>query len=148
MSYTPTTWSTGDTITASAMNKIENGIANASGGQIPLLVVSRSGGTSYSLSLFMWGIAKYENGAYTLCDYAYTPIQYVPGGNYTSMVYTAPYPIPISDDLFLVVYQFGSTYDILSQSGINTTPITVTNNGVSYSAYIVTGDYYLSIYCD
>lgn len=29
MSYTPTTWSTGDTITASAMNKIENGIANA-----------------------------------------------------------------------------------------------------------------------
>ena len=28
--YTPTTWTTGDTITASAMNKIENGIANAS----------------------------------------------------------------------------------------------------------------------
>ena len=34
MSYTPTTWSTGDTITASAMNKIENGIANASGALI------------------------------------------------------------------------------------------------------------------
>lgn len=31
MSYSPTTWSTGDTITASAMNKIENGIANAGG---------------------------------------------------------------------------------------------------------------------
>ena len=31
MSYTPTTWATGDTITASAMNKIENGIANAGG---------------------------------------------------------------------------------------------------------------------
>lgn len=29
MSYTPTTWTTGDTITASAMNKIENGIAGA-----------------------------------------------------------------------------------------------------------------------
>ena len=29
MSYTPTTWTTGDTITATAMNKIENGIANA-----------------------------------------------------------------------------------------------------------------------
>ena len=29
MSYTPTTWQTGDTITATAMNKIENGIANA-----------------------------------------------------------------------------------------------------------------------
>lgn len=34
MSYTPTTWATGDTITASAMNKIENGIANAGGGGV------------------------------------------------------------------------------------------------------------------
>ena len=33
MSYTPTSWSTGDTITAAAMNKIENGIANAGGGK-------------------------------------------------------------------------------------------------------------------
>ena len=32
MSYTPTSWSTGDTITAAAMNKIENGIANAGSG--------------------------------------------------------------------------------------------------------------------
>lgn len=32
MSYTPTTWTTGDTITATAMNKIENGIANAGSG--------------------------------------------------------------------------------------------------------------------
>lgn len=32
MSYTPTNWNTGDTITAAAMNKIENGIANAGGG--------------------------------------------------------------------------------------------------------------------
>lgn len=29
MSYTPTNWNTGDTITASALNKIEQGIANA-----------------------------------------------------------------------------------------------------------------------
>lgn len=33
MSYTPTNWNTGDTITAAAMNKIENGIANAGGGK-------------------------------------------------------------------------------------------------------------------
>lgn len=32
MAYTPTNWTTGDTITATAMNKIENGIANAGGG--------------------------------------------------------------------------------------------------------------------
>ena len=29
MAYTPTTWVTGDTVTATKMNKIENGIANA-----------------------------------------------------------------------------------------------------------------------
>lgn len=34
MAYTPTTWATGDTITASAMNKIENGIASAGGALI------------------------------------------------------------------------------------------------------------------
>ena len=43
MSYTPTNWVTGDTITASAMNKIENGIANA-GSTTPLVVtVTESG---------------------------------------------------------------------------------------------------------
>lgn len=34
MSYTPTTWTTGDTITASAMNKIEQGIANGGSGAL------------------------------------------------------------------------------------------------------------------
>jgi len=34
MGYTPTTWTTGDTVTASALNKIENGIANAGSGSL------------------------------------------------------------------------------------------------------------------
>lgn len=43
MSYTPTTWQTGDTITAAGLNKIEQGIANA-GSAIPLVVtVTESG---------------------------------------------------------------------------------------------------------
>lgn len=40
MSYTPTNWNTGDTITASALNKIENGIANAGGAMICNLAYS------------------------------------------------------------------------------------------------------------
>ena len=32
MSYTPTTWTTGDTITATKLNKIEQGIADSGGG--------------------------------------------------------------------------------------------------------------------
>ena len=38
MSYTPTTWANGDTITAEKMNKIEGGIANASAGAGGLVV--------------------------------------------------------------------------------------------------------------
>ena len=34
MAYTPTNWVTGDTVTATKMNKIENGIANAGGALI------------------------------------------------------------------------------------------------------------------
>lgn len=34
MAYTPTTWTTGDTITASALNKIEQGIADGGGGAV------------------------------------------------------------------------------------------------------------------
>ena len=37
MAYTPTTWVTGDKITANALNKIENGIAN--GGGYDLVIV-------------------------------------------------------------------------------------------------------------
>lgn len=38
MSYTPTTWTTGDTITATALNKIEQGIADAGGGGYDLVI--------------------------------------------------------------------------------------------------------------
>lgn len=34
MGYTPTTWNTGDTITASALNKMEQGIADGGGGAV------------------------------------------------------------------------------------------------------------------
>lgn len=43
MSYTPTNWTTGDTITASAMNKIENGIANAGGYDLVILADMSNG---------------------------------------------------------------------------------------------------------
>ena len=43
MAYTPTTWTTGDTITASAMNKIENGIANAGSGDIFFNIADEDG---------------------------------------------------------------------------------------------------------
>lgn len=38
MSYTPKTWTTGETVTASGLNHIEQGIANA-GGVCPLVLI-------------------------------------------------------------------------------------------------------------
>ena len=45
MSYTPTTWSSGDTITAAKLNKLEQGVANAGsgGGGSEALIVTVSG---------------------------------------------------------------------------------------------------------
>ena len=43
MSYTPTVWASGDTVTATKMNKIENGIAGAGGGGLMVTVTESSG---------------------------------------------------------------------------------------------------------
>ena len=60
MGYTPTTWATGDTVTASALNKIENGIANA-GSVASVTVDFRNGGMSGSVFCFI-GYAKFVTG--------------------------------------------------------------------------------------
>lgn len=49
MAYTPTTWVTGDTVTATKMNKIENGIANA-GGEYDFDVVIGASDTNFTSS--------------------------------------------------------------------------------------------------
>ena len=43
MSYTPTTWATGDVITATKLNNMEQGIASAGGGGPIVVDVSESG---------------------------------------------------------------------------------------------------------
>ena len=43
MSYTPTNWTTGDTITAAKLNKMEQGIANAGGGEFAVVELSATG---------------------------------------------------------------------------------------------------------
>lgn len=59
MAYTPTTWTTGDTITATAMNKIENGIAGAGGGY-PYIHVTSAGFSNY-VTLGYFAIGKYDS---------------------------------------------------------------------------------------
>lgn len=43
MAYTPTNWVTGDTVTATKMNKLEQGVANAGGGDILFDIANEDG---------------------------------------------------------------------------------------------------------
>lgn len=64
MAYTPTNWVTGDTVTATKMNKIENGIANAGGGisvDVKVWLVDSSG-TLYAEGDFASALAKASQG--------------------------------------------------------------------------------------
>ena len=70
MSYTPTSWSTGDTITAAAMNKIENGIANA-GGASPVVVTMSGSAASITSDLTFNEIATaFNSGAPVIVDFS------------------------------------------------------------------------------
>lgn len=54
MSYTPTTWTTGDTITATKLNKMEQGIANSGGCAIVELSA-----TAYASATQLYGYIVY-----------------------------------------------------------------------------------------
>ena len=62
MSYTPTTWQTGDTITATKLNKIENGIANAGGGFDAFIYKERGTGNWQIIGDFNSALAKVQSG--------------------------------------------------------------------------------------
>lgn len=66
MAYTPTTWTTGDTITATAMNKIENGIAGAGNN-----VIVQFSATGYStvtnyFGYIVYGIYNAQNSSWVI----------------------------------------------------------------------------------
>lgn len=60
MAYTPTTWVTGDDVTATKLNKIENGIANAN--SVATVRLSASGYNSGSKNFGYIAYAYFENG--------------------------------------------------------------------------------------
>lgn len=88
MSYTPTTWTTGDTITATALNKIENGIAGAGG---VLICNSSFDGEDYILDKTVQEI--YDAllaGTPAYIKFQYGTLGASGTGDYTSTLYLAP----------------------------------------------------------
>ena len=90
MSYSPTTWSTGDTITASAMNKIENGIANA-GGALICTVAYNDDLNAMALNKTVQEIYDATiSGTPVYAKYTYGTLGASGTGTYTSSTYLAP----------------------------------------------------------
>lgn len=106
MSYTPTTWTTGDTVTATALNKIENGIASA--GSVATVVVDfNNGGITGSVGALV-GYAKYLDNydRYSI----ESPLQDYYSATPTGRFYI-PVPLPATTDDYRAYIFFGYPID-------------------------------------
>lgn len=62
MAYTPTTWETGDTITATALNKLETGVSDMSSGYMPYTWQTGDTITAARLNALEQGVAAGGGG--------------------------------------------------------------------------------------
>lgn len=98
MSYTPTQWSTGDTITAEKLNKLENGIANSGGS----LIVNITQDDGLVMDKTFGDIWDAFTGGSTI------RFQYIDGGVGYSLVYLSGI-VSDSPDYIIRLYYIEST---------------------------------------
>lgn len=103
MSYTPTSWTTGDTITASALNKIEQGIADAGGGGA---VIITDNGTALDKT-YAEIYALVESG--TPCYISYTAGKASGGLDETYTYKVVLFPV-------VLVYKYNNDYRVMAVS--------------------------------
>ena len=121
MAYTPTTWVTGDKVTATKLNKIEQGIANAGGGgtQIAVIKTDASGFSVASRTFASIAYAVYESGTWKL----------VSGDDYRTLIfgYDKPnyfYLATISDEVRAYIIEIMAD-SVVTTGGINSTAETL-----------------------
>lgn len=151
MSYTPTTWTTGDTITASALNKIENGISNA--GSVLICNSTYDGENDiYVLDKTVQEIYDaMRGGTPVYIKYQYGEI----GQHYVDLLYFAPvtkiYNYNYTNNIRICAtkgsssyntiggksYSFTPTIMIFSATGLNDYPQFYTSITVPYN-YVIT----------
>lgn len=142
MAYTPTTWVTGDTVTATKLNKLEQGVANAGGGGGGNLFYEVTT-TNFPVSTnIVGGFAYLKKSGNTyafanmISSFSEATAIY---GNQTACWFTNV-SVPTLENYYLA-YQAGSGVELTAFSGgIESTPVTV--NGLNF--YIVTGDFSIS----
>ena len=108
MSYTPTSWTTGDTITATKLNKLENGVANA-GSVATVCVNFNDGGMTGSVAVFV-GYAQYTNNLYSIESPIFEHYSTVPCARFY-----IPVPLPPTGDDFKAYIFFNYYTDNLAE---------------------------------
>lgn len=147
MSYSPTTWSTGDTITASAMNKIENGIANA--GSVATVIVNFNDGGLVGSVACIVAYAQYIS-VRDIYSIESNMVDYYGVAPYQGRLYI-PVCVPSSTDDFKAYIFFNDAIDSMSgytvTGNISATKITgnvrassTTWHSTPYYGFEVTGD--------
>lgn len=142
MAYTPTTWTTGDTITASALNKIEQGIADGGGGggKNPFYGVTTTNFPAGSNIVAFWTYAHKNGNTYESVGVGSFPSDIVMLGNGTGFAFSWT-PIPTLEDYYLTLTPASGVSVTSSSGGISGTPIEL--NGLN--AYIVTDDFTITL---
>lgn len=128
MSYTPTTWSTGDTITASALNKIEQGIAGSGG--YDLVIASNIPVIEGQQTISNWSIIE---GSIETCEEKLENGQPI---NAMAIVWDQQWSTDPPNDIryYLPLIEYYGPYSILSFGGIfnNTSPSGTFSNSPCY----------------
>lgn len=145
MAYTKQTWTTGDTVTASKMNHIEDGIENAGGGGggVTFFEITTTNYPNSNNIVGYFCIAKNTGGTYTQMGFtgSINTAEFV-YGNGTFADFT-PLPVPGLDD-YVLAFLAGSGTTITSASGgfdMSTTSIA----GAGINWHIISGPFTITL---
>lgn len=139
MAYTPTTWVTGDTITATKLNKLEQGVANAGGGNggTVFYEVTTTNFPSSSNAIGWFAYIKKSGNAYSPANMLSSialPITVY--GNQTGCWFSEV-SIPTLEDYYLGFSLASGVTLTASTGGLSSTPIATPAGNI----YLVTGDF-------
>lgn len=144
MSYTPTVWANGDTITAAKLNKIEQGIGNI--GQTPIVKVNTNNVAATVFVRFAYGSYNAQEDYYELVKVVNPGATSAPDGFAMSFIpdtgnntyYFNSLPVPTNGlSLLFIENTYASTF---SYSGDIGSSDVVAVLGTSYNARIITGN--------
>lgn len=155
MGYTKHTWVNNETITATKLNDMEEGISMSNGGRTPIIKLVFPDGVSSGSKYFSFALCKYNNGTYSaqivatvddVVDTLRTVAIYSPFNAGEEAYILCPIPLPADDDLYLAIcnpYGFICTYN----GNVGSSNVTI-NYGSTANGRIITGDFTLSLVVD